>query len=79
MSDESELIRAAERHAEAYKDDDRQDIVIDVLNAFYAGATFNKSCNIINIELLRIGPDPRCVVPGDEYYRKAICAIRGTK
>lgn len=34
------LIAAAEAHAAAYEDDDRQDIKTDVLNAFYAGAKF---------------------------------------
>jgi hypothetical protein len=32
------LIDAAEKHAESYDGDDRQDIKTDVMNAFYAGA-----------------------------------------
>ena len=34
------LVQAAERHVSHYDGDDRQDIRIDVLNAFYAGAWF---------------------------------------
>ena len=35
---EPDLILAAEKYAEKYNVDDRQDIKIDVLNAFYHGA-----------------------------------------
>ena len=40
----SELIDAAEKYAEIYSDDERQDIKTDVLNAFYHGANYQKKC-----------------------------------
>lgn len=36
------LIQEAEKYARKYKDDDRQDIKTDILNAFYGGAEFGK-------------------------------------
>lgn len=39
---ETDLILAAENYAEAYFDDDRQDIKIDVINAFMRGAEWGK-------------------------------------
>lgn len=38
---ETDLVLAAEKYAEKYNGDDRQDIKTDVLNAFYHGAYFN--------------------------------------
>jgi len=38
--DNDRLIVAAESHAAFYDDDNRKDIKIDVLNAFYAGTKF---------------------------------------
>ena len=37
-----EEIEAAEKYALLYADDDRQDIVTDVLNAFYAGGKYER-------------------------------------
>lgn len=39
---ETDLILAAENYAEAYFDDDRQDIKMDVINAFMRGAEWGK-------------------------------------
>lgn len=41
--DNEHLIRAAEAHAAAYAGDDRECIVTDVLDAFYAGAKFGEA------------------------------------
>lgn len=40
---DDEIIDAAEKRAENYNDDDRQDIKTDVMNAFYAGVEFARS------------------------------------
>jgi hypothetical protein len=42
IDDTDELIQAAEKYADTYSDDDRQDIKTDVLNAFFAGSEFYK-------------------------------------
>lgn len=47
------LIDAAEAHADSYKDDDRECIVTDVMNAFYAGAKFAEDQSIAEICRLR--------------------------
>jgi len=39
---ETDLISAAEKYAEIYDGDDRQDIKTDVLNAFYHGADWQR-------------------------------------
>lgn len=39
---ETDLILAAEKYAEKYSADDRQDIKTDVINAFYHGAEWHK-------------------------------------
>ena len=39
---ETDLILAAEKYADLYSDDDRQDIKTDVLNAFYHGSEWSK-------------------------------------
>ena len=38
----AKLINVAERYAASYRDDDRQHIVTDVLNAFYTGAKYGE-------------------------------------
>lgn len=41
-----DLIAAAEHHAQAYADDDRECITTDVINAFYAGADWARARNL---------------------------------
>lgn len=45
MSETNALIDAAELHARAYDDDDRDCIKTDVINAFFAGAAYQAKRN----------------------------------
>lgn len=41
-TEKDNLIESAEKYADKYSDDDRQDIKTDVLNAYFAGSEFYK-------------------------------------
>ena len=47
VTSQDALIYAGDQYTDKYKDDDRQDIKTDVLNAFYQGANWMRKTNPI--------------------------------
>lgn len=83
---EPDLILAAEKYADVYFDDDRQDIKPDVLNAFYHGAEFQMSQQPDKLTVSKLRPmseaprDPNTrisvVRKGHDYFEAARFDIR---